>query len=189
MEPGKSEPRENRRKKTRNLHLYIIILILLLIIILLLLLRACGTTDSPPDGSADREKSFMEEILDPFGSFFVSDKQTGEITTTVTEPTEIPTITFAGQGTCDVSAEQPYIELENPEINFVDMVFTLTDKDTGELIARTDKVAPGKFAYVDLHTYYEEPGTYTVSVLISTYHTESGAAMNGMQQETVVYSH
>lgn len=185
MEPDKKQP----KKKSRNLHLYIIILFLLLIIVLLLLLRACGTTDSTPDGGDDSEKSFIEEILDPFGNFFVGDRQTEEVTTTETEPLEIPTITFAGQGTCDVSAEQPYIELENPEINFVDMVFTLTDKDTGEMIARTDKVAPGKFAYVDLHTYYGEPGTYTVSVLISTYHTETGAAMNGMQQETVVYSH
>jgi hypothetical protein len=99
---------------------------------------------------------------------------------------EIPTITFAGYGKYTVSEEFPSVELKNPAGNFVDMVFTLTDKDSGEIIARTDKVPAGKFAYVNVMNFYKEPGVYTVLITVSTFDAETGTPMNGINQKMEV---
>lgn len=99
------------------------------------------------------------------------------------EKEEIPTITFAGYGQYTVTKEYPNVELKNPDINFVDMVFTLTDKDTGEIIARTDKVPAGKYAYVNVVDFYKEPGVYTILINVATFDAETGAQMNGINQK------
>jgi hypothetical protein len=106
-----------------------------------------------------------------------------------TEPTdskETPTITFAGYGKCTVSKEFPVVEVKNPEGNFVDMIFTLTDEATGEVIARTGRVPAGKFAYVNVVDFYTEPGVYTVLINVATVDAESGQPMNGMNQKMEV---
>lgn len=106
-----------------------------------------------------------------------------------TEPkdeTEVPTITFAGYGKYTVNAEYPSVELKNPENNFVDMVFTLTDQTTGEIIARTGKVPAGKFAYVDVMKFYQEAGVYTVLINVATFDAETGKQMNGINQKMEV---
>ena len=66
------------------------------------------------------------------------------------------------------------------------MVFTLTDKDSGTIIARTDKVSPGNYVYVDVSSFYTKAGTYTLLIDTSTYDVETGAQMNGMHQEAEV---
>ena len=63
------------------------------------------------------------------------------------------------------------------------MVFTLSDEDSGEIIARTAKVAAGNYVYVNVLNHYKVPGTYDVEVAISTYDSQSGAQMNGMNQQ------
>lgn len=106
-----------------------------------------------------------------------------------TEPTdsaETPTITFAGYGKYIVNKEYPAVELKNPERNFVNMVFTLTDEATGEVIARTGNVPAGKYAYVNVMDFYKEPGTYTVLINVATFDAETGESMNGMNQKMEV---
>ena len=78
--------------------------------------------------------------------------------------------------------DYPSVELKNPEGNFVDMVFTLTDEATGEIIARTGKVPAGKFAYVDVMKFYTEPGVYTVLINVATFDAQTGAQMNGIRR-------
>lgn len=154
----------------------------LLIIILLLLGLALGIgLLCIPDGSGQP----IIEDLPIIGDIGIFDEQQ----TRPTEPkdeTEVPTITFAGYGKYTVNAEYPSVELKNPEGNFVDMVFTLTDQATGEIIARTGKVPAGKFAYVDVMKFYTEPGTYVVLINVATYDAETGEQMNGINQKMEV---
>lgn len=93
------------------------------------------------------------------------------------------TITFAGYGKYEVSDNRPNIEIKNPAGNFVDMVFILKDETTGEIIAKTDKVASGKYVYVNVLNYYKKTGNYTIILNTLTYDSESGAQMNGMNQK------
>ena len=125
------------------------------------------------------------EDLPIIGNIGIFDEQQ----TRPTEPkdeTEVPTITFAGYGKYTVTEEYPSVEVKNPEGNFVDMVFTLTDQATGEIIARTGKVPAGKFAYVDVMKFYQEAGVYTVLINVATYDAETGAQMNGINQKMEV---
>lgn len=125
------------------------------------------------------------EDLPIIGDIDIFDEQQ----TRPTEPkdeTEVPTITFAGYGKYTVNAEYPSVEVKNPEGNFVDMVFTLTDQATGEIIARTGKVPAGKFAYVDVMKFYTQPGVYTVLINVATYDAETGTQMNGINQKMEV---
>lgn len=123
--------------------------------------------------------------LPSIGNFDVTDEQ-------ITRPTEdkkdeeIPTITFSGFGKYTVSEEFPSVELKNPEGNFVDMVFTLTDAESGEMIARTNKVPAGKFVYVNVMEFYKEPGVYTVHINVATFDSQTGAQMNGINQKMEV---
>ena len=134
--------------------------------------------DNPPVSSESNKP--VEDA--PIGNFEVSDSQK-EKEEVEKAPVDDRKITFAGYGKYNVSAENPSVELKNPAVNFVDMVFTLTDKASGEIIARTGKVAAGEFVYVNVMGFYTEPGTYDVQVSISTTDSETGAAMNGMNQE------
>ena len=99
---------------------------------------------------------------------------------------EIPTITFAGYGKYKVSKDYPSVELKNPEGNFVDMVFTLTDEATGELIARTNKIPAGKFVYVNVMDFYTKPGVYNILIKVATFDAETGTQMNGINQKMEV---
>ena len=155
----------------------ILIILLGIMVCLLLCLRSCDTEQvvNPP-------VSNNPVIEQPVGNFEVSDNQK-EKEEVEKVPSEIPTITFAGYGKYSVSADRPSVELKNPDVNFVDMVFTLTDKASGELIARTGKVAAGEFVYVNVMDFYKESGVYDVQVSISTFDSETGTPMNGMNQE------
>lgn len=79
-------------------------------------------------------------------------------------------IRFAGYGTAYVSAERQSIELTNPSVNTVDFVFTVSDKATGEVIAVTDSVAPGQYAYVNVYEHFKgtEGGVLTVNTATFT---------------------
>ena len=176
MENEKRTPEQSGQKKDKKNGLWVIIGILIVIIILLLL-RSCGTEQvvTPPVSN--------EPVIEqPVGNFEVSDKQQ-EKEEVPPAPVDDRTITFAGYGKFTVSADKPSVELKNPNVNFVDMVFTLTDKASGELIARTGRVAAGEFVYVNVVDFYKEPGIYEVSVVISTFDSETNAPMNGMNQE------
>lgn len=150
----------------------LIIIILLLGIGLGLLLPIIGAGDAPVVN------------LPIIGDIVIGDQQTRPVETTPTE--EVPTITFAGYGKYTVTEEYPSIEVKNPEGNFVDMVFTLTDQATGEIIARTGKVPAGKYAYVNVMDFYTEAGVYTVLINVATFDAETGAQMNGINQKMEV---
>ncbi len=173
-----NQDRENQNKEnnqTGNKKFYIIIAVLVMLI-LLLLLRSCGNDAN----------TMQPQPEAPVGNFEITDQAHGK---EETEKAENRTITFAGFGEYKVSEKAPSVELKNPDRNFVDMVFTLTDKETGELIAKTGKIPAGKFVYVNVMDFYKEKGVYTININISTYDSETGAEMNGMEQEvkTVVY--
>lgn len=151
----------------------------LLVIIILLLGLALGIGLCIPGGDTPVVDL---PIIGDIGIF--DDKQTRPAETTPTE--EVPTITFAGYGKYTVTEEYPSIEVKNPEGNFVDMVFTLTDQATGEIIARTGKVPAGKYAYVNVMDFYTEAGVYTVLINVATFDAETGAQMNGINQKMEV---
>lgn len=169
-----SEKQEERKKKVKKA-IREIIDIALVIIIILLLLRSCnGNPQSSP---------IKDTIIDsPIGNFIVSGEQQVIEKEPEQEKTEKATITFAGYGRYEVSKDRPNVELQNPEENFVAMVFTLSDKATGEVFARTQPVEPGKFVYVNVMDFYTEPGNYDVGILVSTYDMEANKEMNGINQ-------
>ncbi len=173
-----------KKKKSNNRITAVIIALLIIIIIVLLLIKACDATQPGGTGTGNRPT-----IDDPFGTFEVVDTKQQKVTEESVGFDPNATITFAGYGKFRVTDKNPKVELSNPEINTVDMVFTLMDNKTGEVIARTGKVAPGKFVYIDVVKYYKEKGTYRINIVTDTYHVDSGAQMNGMNQEMeVVYS-
>lgn len=152
-----------------------------LLIILLLILMGCGLLY----GVFSNLNPAVVDKLPIIGDFGIFDDQQNKPTDGTT-PGEVPMITFAGYGKYSVSEKYPSIELKNPEGNFVDMVFTVTDKDTGELIARTDKVPAGKYVYVNVMNFYQEAGVYTILISTATFDAETGAQMNGMNQKMEV---
>lgn len=157
---------------------------MLIIIILLLSLILCiGALFIPGESGP------IIDDLPIIGDIDIWDEQQTRPTDPKDE-SEVPTITFAGYGKYTVNEEYPSVEVKNPEGNFVDMVFTLTDQASGELIARTGRVPAGKFAYVNVMDFYKEAGVYTVLINVATFDAESGAQMNGINQKmevTVVY--
>lgn len=124
------------------------------------------------------------EPLPTVGDFSTTDEQETRPTNPPAE--SVPSITFAGYGRYTVSSAHPSVELHNPANNFVDMVFTLKDEATGDLIARTDKVPAGKFVYVNVMNYYAEAGVYNILIEVSTFDAESGDQMNGLNQKMEV---
>ena len=120
----------------------------------------------------------------PIGNYEVGGKQ--EKPVEVKPQEEVPTITFTGYGKYTVSKDSPCIELHNSEVNFVDMVYTISDEATGDVIARTEKVSPGNYVYVNVVDYYKVAGNYNVLIVTSTTDSESGQAMNGMNQRMEV---
>lgn len=165
---------ENRDKKSKKSILWAIIVILVIVIILLLL-RSCGAS---PTGVGTPINQGQEQT--PIGNFEVGGKR--EEPVVEKEPEEVEYITFSGFGKFEVSKDAPNVELSNPEGNSVDMVFTLTDKATGDLIARTGKVHSGEYVYVNVMDYYSEKGSHFVTVNIETMN-EDNVPMNGLNQE------
>jgi len=173
-----------KTKKNNSRLTAVIIAFVVIVIIILLLIKACGNGSHSSLGTGN-----PPTIDDPYGTFEIYDTQQPKQTEDkVGFDEEVPTITFSGYGTYSVTDKNPSVELRNPSVNFVDMVFTLIDVKSGKMIARTGKVAPGKFLYVNMVDFYKEKGSYKVQVLTSTYHTETGEQMNGMNQEMeIVY--
>ena len=171
--------KEKKKEKNKKNWLWVIIGILVVVIILLLL-RSCGSGQV-----VDTPVSNEPVIEQPVGNFEVSDKQ-HEREEVEPVPVDDRTITFAGYGKYTISADKPTVEMKKPDVNFVNMVFTLTDKASGELIARTGNVAPGEFVYVNIMDFYKTAGTYNVEIVISTFDSETGTPMNGMNQEMEV---
>ena len=66
------------------------------------------------------------------------------------------------------------------------MIFTLSDGKTEELIAKTDTVPPGSYAYIDVVEFYRARGTYIVDIDISTADAITGNRLNGMHQQAEV---
>lgn len=159
--------KENNQKNNKILYIIITILI---VVIILLLLRACrnrtNTGEIQQEGIIGRYEIINQE-------YKKEDSAKGEERK----------ITFAGVGEYYVSEKAPGIQLKNPDKNFVDMVFTLMDKETGEIIARTEKIPAGRFVYVNVLDFYQEKGIYNIKINISAYDSKTGAQMNGMDQE------
>lgn len=150
------------------------------LIIILLILLGCGLLFGV-------YKNLNPDLIDQLpiiGNFDIFDEQ--QTKPTPDDDKTIPTITFAGYGKYTVSAEYPSVELKNPKGNFVDMVFTLTDQESGELIARTNKVPAGKYVYVNVMDFYKKAGVYTVLIKVSTFDAKTGVQMNGINQKMEV---
>lgn len=154
--------------------------LIIIIILIFALIAGLGAMFVP--GSNGRP---IIEDLPIIGDIDIFDEQQTRPTTPKDE-TEVPTITFAGYGKYTVTPDYPAVEVKNPEGNFVDMVFTLTDEATGEIIARTGKIPAGKFGYIDVMEFYKEAGVYTVLINVATYDAQSGAQMNGINQKMEV---
>ena len=160
----------NFKSKRFNRLVLVGICLMMLILAALLIFRSC---------SSDATKSNMENT---YGNYEVTDgrikykpKDTGD--------DDIGYIKFAGYGQYEVSKDQPNIELSNPSTNFTDFVFEVKDAESKKLIGKTGKVPPGKFVYMNVMDFYKTPGVYNVDINISTYDSESGAQLNGVNQK------
>ena len=171
----KSDGNDNVYIEVKN-RLPLILLIILGILILCLVVPSLVGMSGKNDPAID---------LPAIGDVSIGEQQTRPTTPPV-EQGDVPTITFAGYGKYTVNSEYPAVEVKNPEGNFVDMIFTLTDQDSGEIIARTEKVPAGKFAYVDVVKFYGKPGTYTVLINVATFDAQTGEQMNGINQKMEV---
>lgn len=170
---NKNMGKKLRIKKVKNKKtdkkLYIIILILALAV-MLIFIRFSGNTKNHDIGMMVGDFGVIEQEIDK--------------TDVLSKESRI--ITFEGLGEYKISEKTPSMTLKNPEKNFVDMVFTLTDKETGGLIARTDKIPAGKYVYVNVMNFYKQKGVYNIKINISTYDPKTGSAMNSMEQEVRV---
>ena len=153
-----------------NKYVKIGICVLIVLITCILIFRSC---------SSDATKSNMENT---YGKYEVTD---GRIKHEVKDKddNDIGYIKFAGYGQYEVSREQPSIELSNPSTNFTDFVFTVKDAESKKLIGKTEKVSPGKFVYMNVVDFYKTPGVYDVDINISTYDSETGVQLNGVNQK------
>lgn len=91
---------------------------------------------------------------------------------------EIPTY-----HTLAVDSRNPNIYLNNPEINDVYFQYKVTLKGDGTVLYDNEEVLePGKAFEVNVYDMLD-PGTYTVTIGISTFDMETEAACNGATQE------
>lgn len=166
---------DNKDKKNTKNFLWVIIIILVMIIILLLL-RSCGASSLGENAPTNQSQDQVQTQ----GNFEIGGKR--EEPVVEEEPKDVEYITFSGFGKFEVSEKAPNVELCNPDGNSVDMIFTLSDKATGDVIARTGKVHSGEYVYVNVMEYYKTPGNYFVAVQIDTTN-EDNVPMNGLSQE------
>lgn len=168
------EKKDNQDKGKHKI--WLILVPMIIIIIVLLALRSCGST--VPNGTDEYNSTV------PIGNYDVAqDKQEKESEKIIEASKE--TITFSGYGEYMVSKDNPKIELANPEVNTVTMIFSIIDKETKEIIAKTNKINPGEFVYVNVVDYYKKPGNYEVTISTETYSSD-GQQMNGMNQEMAI---
>ena len=151
----------------------IVIATIVVVIVVILACRGCDIGNEPTQPTV--------------GDVDISDTRP---TVNPSTPTgEIQNITFVGRAKYVVSANNPKIEVRNSEKNQelgVEFVFTIIDAKTNTVIARTPKVKPGQYAYINMMDYYQTPGSYDIIVSIRV--TDSnGNELNGMDQEAVLY--
>ena len=158
--------------KSKKFYKLVIIVICLMIVVLtsLVIFRSC-TSDANRNNNDNTYGKY--EVTD--GRIKYKPKDAGD--------DDIGYIKFAGYGQYEVSKEQPCIELSNPATNFTDFVFTVKDAESKKLIGKTEKVSPGKFVYMDVVDFYKTPGVYNVDINITTYDSETGAQLNGVNQK------
>lgn len=157
--------------KSKKFYKLVIIVICLMIVVLtsLVIFRSCS---SDANRSNNNNTYGKYEVTD--GRIKYKPKDAGD---------DIGYIKFAGYGQYEVSKEQSCIELSNPATNFTDFVFTVKDAESKKLIGKTEKVSPGKFVYMDVVDFYKTPGVYNVDINITTYDSETGAQLNGVNQK------
>ncbi len=163
--------RQERRKKILNR----IAFVCLIIIIIVLLLRSCGNGEKYPD-------IILPDDTETQGDFNIGDKRP----TLPQDSSIVPeSITFSGSDKYTVSPSSKEIELTNPEVNQANFVFTVTDKASGEVIAKTGKVAPGQYVYINIFDHYQKAGNYDITVEISVF-SYGGSKLNGASAKAVV---
>ncbi len=160
----------NFKSKKFNRVVLIGICLMILILSALLIFRSC---------SSDANRNNNENT---YGKYQVSDERI-KYQPKDKGGNDVGYIKFAGYGQYEVSKEQPSIELSNPSTNFTDFVFTVKDAESKKLIGKTEKVSPGKFVYMDVVDFYKTPGVYNVDINITTYDSETGAQLNGVNQK------
>jgi len=94
-------------------------------------------------------------------------------------------ITFSGYKKVTVSEKNPYVELTNPAENSVDFVFTLTDKATGQVLAVTERVPPGQYAYVDVWEHFRGTSGGVLILNIATF-TADNQPLSGVDSEVEI---
>lgn len=95
-------------------------------------------------------------------------------------------ISIPGYSDLYVSADNPSIELINPDNNTVYMVYTVSYKD--KVIYETDGVIPaGKMVDANFYELFnKKQGAYDVVFQISTYDVETNAPCNGATQHVTI---
>lgn len=164
---------ENKNKKTG---IRIAAIIAIIILILLCLIKCNGNPRPTPDNVIDTEQT---------GDVTVGGKKDLPPAEQVKPASEVKYINFSGYGKVKISERSPEIELSNPEGNEAAFVFTVRDKDTGDLIAKTGAVNPSEYAYVNVYDYYKTTGNFFIEINVDTFGSD-GTQMNGVVQETEV---
>jgi len=103
---------------------------------------------------------------------------TGE---TKTEYTAVEYIKFPGYNDMTYTDPSQTLNLYNPKENGVYFIFTVEEPGTGEMIWESEKIYPGEKYSWDIQSYFSE-GEHLVNLVIKTFHVESGAAMNGLNE-------
>lgn len=160
----------NFKSKRFNRLVLVGICLMILILSALLIFRSC---------SSDANRNNNENT---YGKYQVSDERI-KYQPKDKGGNDVGYIKFAGYGQYEVSKEQPNIELSNPDVNFTDFVFTVKDSESKKLIGKTDKVSPGKFVYMNVMDFYKTPGVHNVDINITTYDSETGVQLNGVNQK------
>lgn len=144
----------------------------LLIVIVLLILHFSMNADARPDAQGDAlvgDHIERVEEEDPLAGVEKLDDR----------------IAFTGYGTAIISEKNPYLELSNPAVNTVDFVFTVADKATGEVLAVTESVAPGKYAYVNVMDHFRGTQGGIVTIHTATFASDN-TPRSGMNSEVEI---
>lgn len=167
------------KEKFKTALIIILIIIIILLLIYLLLGLANGMNRDKTSGIID----FDSEIENPL-EYRISTFKEKRVEK---EPVkDLRTITYSGAGKYIVDSDNPYIVLSNPSVNFVDMIFEITDLDNDIILIRTEKVCAGEYLYVNMYDFYSEIGTYHIGIDIASFDHENGEEKNGMHEEALV---
>lgn len=163
----------------------ILIILLVIIIILLLLLIFRGLANGVIKEENSKILEFASKIDFPLEYKVLKVKEEKNIKKEEIE-VDKRTITYSGSGRYEISEENPYIVLSNPENNFVDMEFEIKDLDRDVLLLKTDKIIAGEYLYVNVYNFYKTVGVYHISIDIASYDHENGEEKNGMHEEAEI---